>query len=83
MLDVVLGYGAHPDPAAELAPGIAAAKAGNELEVVVSLIGTETDPQGLAAQAAQLAKAGARVFASNAEATRFACDLIASGRGVS
>jgi FdrA protein len=80
MLDVVLGYGAHPDPAAELAPAIAAAKAEHGPEVVVSLIGTETDPQGLAAQAAQLAKAGARVFASNAEAARFACELIASGR---
>ena len=80
MLNVVLGYGAHPDPAAELAPAIAAAKAGRDLEVVVSLIGTESDPQGLAAQAAQLAKAGARVFASNAQAARFACGLIASGR---
>ena len=26
LLDVVLGYGAHPDPAAELAPVIAAAR---------------------------------------------------------
>jgi len=80
MLDVVLGYGAHPDPAAELAPAIAAAKADRELAVVVSLIGTQTDPQGLAAQAAELARAGAHVFASNAAAARFACDLITSGR---
>jgi FdrA protein len=82
MLDVVLGYGAHPDPAAELAPAIATAKADRaELEVVVSLIGTETDPQGLAAQAAELARAGAQVFASNAAAARFACGLITSGDG--
>ena len=55
MLDVVLGYGAHPDPADELAPAITAARTGRELEVVISLIGTPTDPQDLAAQAAELA----------------------------
>ena len=80
MLDVVLGHGAHPDPAAELAPAIAAARAGRgdrELAVVVSLIGARSDPQGLDAQAAALAAAGATVFASNAQAARFACDLLA------
>ena len=79
MLDVVLGYGAHPDPAAELAPAIAAARAGRgdrNLPVVVSLIGARSDPQGLAAQATALAAAGAAVFASNAQAARFACDLV-------
>ncbi|HXS64358.1 MAG TPA: FdrA family protein [Streptosporangiaceae bacterium] len=82
MLDVVLGYGAHPDPADELAQAIAEAKAGRpELEVVVSLIGTPTDPQGLVEQAAELASAGAHVFASNATAARFACGLITSGNG--
>jgi FdrA protein len=77
MLDVVLGYGAHPDPAAELAPAISAATQGRpSLAVVVSVIGTQADPQGLTAQATALAEAGARVFASNAQATRYACDLI-------
>ncbi len=52
MLDVVLGYGAHPDPAAELAPAIAAARASHGVRVVVSLIGTPADPQGLDGQAA-------------------------------
>lgn len=82
MLDVVLGHGAHPDPAAELAPAIAAARAarsagsGATLPVVVSLIGAGSDPQGLGGQARALAEAGAHVFASNAEAAGFACDLI-------
>ncbi len=76
MLDVVLGHGAHPDPAAELAPAIAAARAGRDLPVVVSLIGARSDPQGLPGQAAALAAAGARVFASNAVAARHACGLI-------
>ncbi len=77
LLDVVLGYGAHGDPAAELAPVIAAARAARDLPVVVSLIGSRSDPQGLAGQAAALQAAGAHVFSSNAEAARFACGLIA------
>jgi FdrA protein len=76
MLDVVLGYGAHPDPAAEIAPKIAAAKSERAVGIVVSLIGTDADPQGLAAQAGALAQAGAHVFGSNAEAARFACDQL-------
>jgi FdrA protein len=76
MLDVVLGYGSHPDPAAEIAPKIAAAKSTRDIEVVVSLIGTDADPQGLAAQATALSQAGAHVFASNAQAARFACELL-------
>ena len=52
LLDLVLGYGAHPDPADELAEAITAAVAraaddGRELPVVVSLTGVENDPQGL------------------------------------
>jgi FdrA protein len=77
LLDVVLGHGAHPDPAAELAPAIAAARAGGGPAVVVSLIGTRSDPQGLSRQAAALQAAGAHVFGSNAAAARFATDLIA------
>src|SRR5262249_22404935 len=73
LLDVVLGHGAHPDPAAELAPAIAAA----DVPVVVSLIGTTGDPQGLARQAARLCEAGAAVFGSNAEAARHAVRLVA------
>jgi FdrA protein len=63
-LDVVLGHGAHPDPAAELAPVLAGRPA------VVALIGTEGDPQGLARQRAVLEAAGARVHLSNARAAR-------------
>ncbi len=84
MLDVVLGHGAHPDPATELAPAITAALAGHErgdLAVVVSLIGARSDPQGLAGQATALAAAGAHVFASNAQAARFACELATGGSG--
>jgi FdrA protein len=81
LLDVVLGHAAHPDPAAELAPAITHARAtaaarGGELAVVVSLCGTDGDPQGLRRQAEALAAAGASVHVSNAEATRKALDLL-------
>jgi len=75
LLDVVLGHGAHPDPAADLAPAIAAAA----VPVVVALVGTAADPQGLDRQAAALQAAGAHVFASNAAAARCAAALVGDG----
>ena len=77
LLDVVLGHGAHPDPASELAPAIAAAGERSGAAVVVSLIGAAGDPQDPARQARELQAAGAHVFASNAQAARFACGAIA------
>jgi FdrA protein len=78
LLDVVLGYGADPDPAAALEPALTAAREAAEfpLPVVIALIGTESDPQGWSRQADALAAAGAAVFASNAAATRYALDLL-------
>jgi FdrA protein len=66
LLDVVLGEGAHPDPAGELAPAIAqaraeAAEAGRDLAVLAVVVGTEEDPQNLRSQVERLAAAGARV----------------------
>jgi FdrA protein len=68
LLDVVLGYGAHPDPAAELAPVI------EELDrhVIVALCGAAGDPQGLDGQRRRLEAAGAVVTRSNAHAARLA-----------
>jgi FdrA protein len=74
LLDVVLGHGAHADPATDLARVIGPAST----PVVVSLIGTRDDPQGLDAQAQRLAEAGAIVHASNAAATREALSLVAT-----
>lgn len=81
LLDLVLGYGAHPDPAAELADAVGGARetaraAGRELPVVVSLIGTDDDPQGMTRCAEALQAAGASVFCSNAQATRHAVSLL-------
>jgi FdrA protein len=82
LLDVVLGWGADPDPAFSLGPALAAAREAAELPlpVVVALIGTEADPQGWSRQADALAAAGAAVFASNAAAVRHALHLLGGGR---
>jgi FdrA protein len=71
LIDVVLGHGAEPDPAASLVPVIQEAK----VPVVVSLCGTSGDPQGRDRQGEALAAAGAAVYSSNADATRQAVSL--------
>ncbi len=78
LLDVVLGHGAHPDPASELAPVIAAATAAGAA-VVVSLCGTRGDPQGRDRQAELLHEAGASVWLSNAAAAEHAISLVEGG----
>jgi FdrA protein len=74
LLDVVLGLGASPDPAAELARPIRAATDA-ALPVLVSMVGTRDDPQGLDRQVELLRDAGAWVFSSNATAARTAVRL--------
>jgi len=81
LLDVVLGYGSHPDPASELAPAIAQVrsevkKAGRHLEVVAVVVGTDEDPQGLDEQIAQLKAAGAKVETSNDAAVHYVGRLV-------
>lgn len=71
LLDVVLGHGAHPDPAGALAPCLEEAR----VPVVVALCGTEGDPQGYSRQLRRLTEAGARVEGSNAAAARLAARL--------
>lgn len=80
LLDVVLGDGAHPDPASELAPAIAEAIASKrpdrQLEVIVIVVGTDEDPPDLEAQVAQLAEAGAQVEFNNEVAVRHAGEVV-------
>ena len=71
LLDVVLGYGAHPDPAAALAPAVAAVTAAGAA-AVVSLCGSAGDPQDRERQAGAFVAAGAAVLLSNAAAARLA-----------
>jgi FdrA protein len=73
LLDVVLGEGAHPDPASELAPAIAEAKAErwDALEVIAVVVGTEDDPQNLLDQIERLMAVGAMVFPNTIEAVDY------------
>ena len=82
LFDVVLGYGAHPDPAAAMVPAIAKAqgaarKKGRALAFIASVCGTDEDPQGLEGQEAALEKAGVLLAGSNAGAARLAAAIAA------
>jgi FdrA protein len=70
LVDVVLGYGAHPNPAEVLCKAITPGKS-----VIASVTGTEQDPQGWSRQAAILREAGVIVAASNAHAAELAASL--------
>lgn len=77
LVDCVIGYGSHEDPAHDLSDAIRQAKAnaanaGRYISVVASVCGTEGDPQNRSASMKQLADAGAVVLPSNAQATKFA-----------
>ncbi len=67
VLDVVLGEGAHADPASELAPVVTEVIGDHDVDVAIFLVGTEDDPQDLARQKKQLEKAGARLFDSTVD----------------
>lgn len=83
MLDVVLGYGAHADPASELAPAVRQARqlaqgSGRVLLVVASVTGTPGDPQDMSRQVNLLEQAGVTICFSNAAAARLVARLISS-----
>ena len=85
LLDVVLGYGAHHDPAGALAPAIAAARAtaarvDRELPVVCFVCGTDDDPQGLSAQRTALTAVGAIVAPNSAAGAGLAATLLVTER---
>jgi len=86
LLDVVLGYGSHPNPASAIAPVIETAiakgaAAGRELIVLGSVCGTAADPQNLTAQETRLRESGMRLAGSNAAAVRLAASLLAKAQG--
>ncbi len=85
LLDVVIGYGAHPDPAAELAQAVRKGRAiaeanGRELLFLASVTGTEQDPQRLSRQVETLQEAGVLLCASNAAAARLAAGIVCGTR---
>jgi FdrA protein len=70
LLDVVLGYGGHPDPAGGLADVLA--RVCERSLVIAHVCGTPDDPQDSRRQAQTLSDAGALVAPSNAAAARLA-----------
>jgi FdrA protein len=79
LLDLVIGYGATPNPAGELLALLPAA-ARNCL-LICSICGTEGDPQRYSWQLQQLDDAGIIVAPSNAHAAELAISVVRSASG--
>jgi FdrA protein len=69
LLDVVIGYGSHTNPAAQLAPACAEIHRNGGPQVVAYVLGTEQDPQGFDSQRHILEEAGCVVTETAARAT--------------
>ena len=81
VLDVVLGYGSHQDPAGALAPAIQAAKEiaareGRHLSIICFVCGTEEDPQRLSVQQQKLQEVKARLASSSTAAAMLAAAMV-------
>ncbi len=71
LLDLVLGYGAHADPAGHLVDIIG--DHGKDRPILIaSVVGTESDPQSRSAQISRLERANIVVAPSNAQACELA-----------
>ncbi len=73
LVDVILGYGTHAEPADALSGAVARARAAAleqdaQLRVLASITGTDDDPQGFGRQRRALEKAGVVVAESATEA---------------
>lgn len=80
LFDLVLGDGAHLDPAPELVRAIVAARniarsRNGDLLPVCCVIGTEADKQSLHTQKQLLEEVGVVLFSTNAAAVRFALQM--------
>ena len=71
LLDVVIGFGAHADPAGHLA-GLLDRHGCSGSVVIASVTGTDEDPQVRARQVSVLERAGVVVAPSNADAAELA-----------
>ncbi len=74
LLDVVLGFGAHPDPAGHLASVLAGGR--HRPLILASVTGTDGDPQPRSQQLSKLAEAGVIVADCNADAAMMALAAI-------
>ncbi|MDE2285254.1 MAG: acyl-CoA synthetase FdrA [Hyphomicrobiales bacterium] len=81
LLDVVLGYGSHENPAGVLAPAIAQAKSvaarqGRYLPIICFVCGTDEDPQVLSSQEAALRREGVLLAPSSTAAAELAVRIV-------
>ena len=76
LLDVVLGYGSHPDPASVLGPACERAGRGGRGPVTY-VLGTEGDPQNRQQQEQALADAGCILAPTGARAALLAAAIAA------
>lgn len=75
LLDLVIGYGAHSDPAGLVAEALAEVPK-RRAQVIASVTGTDADPQRWSVQVARLRAAGVIVAASNAAAAAAAAAVL-------
>ncbi|PPR63689.1 MAG: hypothetical protein CFH08_01435 [Alphaproteobacteria bacterium MarineAlpha3_Bin7] len=81
LFDVVIGYGSHANPAAEILTSIEgarniAAKENRHIDFVGFVCGTDRDPQQFTRQIEMLKSAGVKLAESNSKATLLAVSLI-------
>jgi len=81
LCDVMLGWGAHPDPGSALAAAWREAKAaalaeGRHVVCIAAVCGTQEDPQGYNRQCRVLGENGIIVAENNAQAIRLATALV-------
>jgi FdrA protein len=74
LLDVVIGFGAHEDPAGAIVE-VLDKLPDRHVPVVTSVCGTEDDPQSYSNQVKKLEAAGVIVASSNAQATKLALQI--------
>ncbi len=84
VMDFVLGFGAHEDPAGAFLPAIIEAKQlaeeeGRHLEIVGYVLGTELDSQNIEEQKDKLAAAGVMLANSNTQAGLLASEFVVEG----
>lgn len=76
LIDIVIGYGAHPDPAGQLAEMLRTMQGTDCPTIIASVTGTEQDPQVRSSQINTLQTAGIHVAGSNADAAIAALNLL-------
>ena len=81
LLDIVLGYGSHPDPAGAILDSLKNAKKkaeerGGYLSIVTSITGTEGDFQSIHETKSKLESIGCVVMPSNYQASTLALEIM-------